>query len=276
MPTFLPGLYDVHAHLADGRFADCRDRVLSECQHALQGVLVNAARLTEWPEVIRLAREPKIYGALGCHPFFVDDWQEGTLIKLAQAVKEAQESGAKVIALGEIGLDFWSGRAAAAHQLPIFQQQLALAQELALPVILHNRKAWPDFFALLRDLQIGDLRGVCHHFNASREIARLALDRGLYLSFCGPLTYPEARKLHDLARYVPLERLLLETDCPDLPPQSKRGGRSTPLDVAETTAFLAQLRSCHPDSLAEQQARNWQELFLNDGRNPSPDQSCQL
>ncbi|NLZ63717.1 MAG: TatD family hydrolase [Lentisphaerae bacterium] len=259
--TFLPGLYDIHAHLADTRLQEHRDSILKECQNNLQGVLANAAHISEWPEIIRMARQPGIYGALGCHPFFCREWQENTLSELEQSIRTARANGSKIIACGEIGLDFWNGREDAGLQRQIFSQQLLLARELSLPVILHNRKAWPDFFALLRELRFDTLPGVCHHFNASREIARQALDCGLFLSFCGPLTYPEARKLHDLARYVPLDRLLLETDCPDLPPQSKRGSLSTPQDVAETTVFLARLRGCTPELLAAQQARNWQTLF---------------
>ncbi len=260
--TFLPGLYDIHAHLADARLSECITRIQTDCQEQMQGVLVNAARVSEWPEVTRLAAQEKLYGALGCHPFFVADWQENSPAELRRAITAAP-AASKIIAIGEIGLDFWEGRGAAAKQQTAFSEQLLLAQSLSLPVILHNRKAWPDFFALLKDLRITRLHGVCHHFNASREIARQALERGLFLSFCGPLTYPNAHNLHDLARYVPLEQLLVETDCPDLPPQSKRGGLSLPTDVEEIIVFLAQLRGITTDKITAQLAKNWQRLFPN-------------
>jgi TatD DNase family protein len=258
--VFSSGLYDVHAHLADERLRGELPEILHRCEHEMQAVLVNAAKFSEWDLILRLAQKPRIFAALGLHPFFLDERPTGYLSLLRQKLL-SPPSKSKVIAIGEIGLDFWQGRENSDEQMAILSEQLLLAQQLNLPVILHNRKAWPDFFALLKNLRLSTLRGVCHHFNASPEIASQALEYGLYLSFCGPLTWPESRRLHKLASLAPLDRILVETDCPDLPPQSSRGKQSRPWMVAEVMDKIAQLQNIPKEKLAGQIAANWTALF---------------
>ncbi len=268
--TFHPGLYDVHAHLADPRLHKNLPEILLRCENGMQAVLVNAARITEWDEVLQLAQNPHIFAALGLHPFFLRERHTGCFMHLREKLLHPPQNS-KVLAVGEIGLDFWNGRGDAEDQLNALSEQLLIAQQLQLPVILHNRKAWPDFFALLNNLRISELRGVCHHFNASAEIARQALDHGLFLSFCGPLTWPESKRLHKLASMIPLDRILVETDCPDLPPQSCRGAESRPWMVAEVMDTLAELRKIPPKKLADQIAANWTTLFCHTCKHPAPE-----
>ena len=258
--NFLPGFYDVHAHLADPRLQATLPEILLRCATELRAVLVNAAKVSEWDTVLELSKEPGIYAALGVHPFYLKERQRDCFNQLREKLLHPPQNS-KVLAIGEIGLDFWNGRNDAEDQLSALSEQLLIAQQLQLPVILHNRKAWPDFFALLKSLRISTLRGVCHHFNASEEIARQALDYGLFLSFCGPLTWPESKRLHKLASTVPLDRILVETDCPDLPPQSSRGAESRPWMVAEVMSSIAGLRKISMEELAEQIAINWATLF---------------
>ena len=268
--NFQPGLYDVHAHLADSRLRETLPDILLRCASEMQAVLVNTARASEWDTVLQLAQQPGIYAALGQHPFFLKERQPDCFMQLRKKLLHPPQNS-KVLAVGEIGLDFWNGRDAADEQLNALSEQLLIAQQLQLPVILHNRKAWPDFFALLKNLRISTLRGVCHHFNASAEIASQALDHGLFLSFCGPLTWPESKRLHKLAQYVPLDRILVETDCPDLPPQSFRGTQSRPWMVAEVMTTLAELRQIPMKKLAEQIAANWTALFSRTCKRPAPE-----
>jgi TatD DNase family protein len=258
--NFSPGLYDVHAHLADLRLQATLPQILLRCATELQAVLVNAAKVSEWDTVLELSENPGIYAALGVHPFYLKERPQDCFHQLRKKLLHPPQNS-KVLAIGEIGLDFWNGRDDAEDQLAALSEQLLIAQQLQLPVILHNRKAWPDFFALLKRLRITTLRGVCHHFNASAEIARQALDYGLFLSFCGPLTWPESKRLHKLAATVPLDRILVETDCPDLPPQSCRGAESRPWMVAEIMGTIAGLRKISMEKLAEQIAANWTTLF---------------
>lgn len=267
---FPPGLYDIHAHLADPRLQATLPEIVLRCESEMQAVLVNAARVSEWDTVLMLAQKPGLYAALGLHPFFLKERQPDCFTQLREKLLHPPQNS-KVLAIGEIGLDFWNGRDDADDQWNALSEQLLIAQQLQLPVILHNRKAWPDFFALLKNLRISTLRGVCHHFNGSAEIARQALDHGLFLSFCGPLTWPESKRLHQLASMVPLDRILVETDCPDLPPQSCRGAESRPWMVAEVMTTLAELRKIPFENLAEQITKNWTTLFCQTCKRSAPE-----
>ncbi|NMA42724.1 MAG: TatD family hydrolase [Oligosphaeraceae bacterium] len=257
---FVPGLYDVHAHLADSRLSAELPAILQRCADEMQAVLVNAARQPEWQKVLEIAQKPGMYAALGLHPFFLHEASDDWLAQLEKLVAAELQSG-KLIAIGEIGLDCWDGRKQIEQQKNFLRLQLELAHKFSLPVILHNRRAWPDFFGLLKELRCSRLLGVCHHFNASRQIAKQALDLGLYISFCGPLTYTQSNRLRELAKYIPADRLLVETDCPDLPPQSQRGAQSRPWMVEEIMHCITELRRVSMSTLQEQIADNWQSLF---------------
>ena len=251
-------LYDVHAHLADARILPAAGRVLEDCwDRGVRGILVNAARLDEWPTVVKLAEHRIVHGALGLHPFFVEQWDD----TVPQRLRAAFRTSNCLRAVGEIGLDFQVGRGNANAQLEVLAAQLTIAREFGVPVILHNRRSWNEFFGLLRDLGVAELRGVCHHFTGSIDIARHALDRGLYLSFCGPLTYPNARRLKKAAAYVPLERVLTETDTPDLPPQSCRGQQSMPYHVKEVLLELSYQKGLPLETVAEQVEANYLSLL---------------
>lgn len=255
-------LYDVHAHLADPRLAPILPQVMAlSAAKDVRGILANAARRQDWDRVCQLsANHDVVYAALGIHPFYMDDWQDDTPQQLRQAIA-TPPPGAKIIAVGEIGLDFYDRRDNAAKQLDALAQQLLIAKDFALPVCLHNRKAWPEFFALLKDLRITDLRGYCHHFGASVDIARQVLDHGLYLSFCGPIAAPRSRRIREAARFAPLDRILTETDCPDLPAPQYRDGLSQPWQVHAVVESIAALKGATPEDIAAAIAQNWRRLF---------------
>jgi len=164
-------------------------------------------------------------------------------------------------ALGEVGLDLYHGRGDVDRQRSVLAAQIELARELGLPVILHNRKSWPDFFGVLRDLGLHEMSGVCHNFTGSIEIARAALDHGLYLSFCGPVTYENATRIRRVARFAPLDRILTETDTPDLPCAKWRGRASRPFHVAEVVAALARIRELPAARVAEAAEENFHRLL---------------
>ena len=260
MATF--PLYDVHAHLADPRLAPMLPQLIADCAaRGVKGIPANAARRDEWAAVTALsARHDIVYAALGVHPFFLADWHENSAAELRQAIA-APPLGAKIIAVGEIGLDFLSHRDSADKQIAALTQQLLIAHDFDLPVCLHNRKAWPDFFALLKELRISTLRGYCHHFGASRDIARKVLDLGLHLSFCSPIANPRSRRLRDAALYAPLNRILSETDCPDLPAPQYCGELSRPWQVHAVVQAIAEVKKLPPEAIAAAIAENWQRLF---------------
>ena len=259
---------DVHAHLADPRILPEADRILADSLAAgVTGILANSARVGEWPAVVTLARQTPVYGALGLHPFFIDEWDPA----LPSQLEALLSTHSRLVAVGEIGLDFFHGRETRDRQIDIFGAQFALARRLGLPVVLHNRKSWPEFFATVKALGGGPVRGTCHHFSASIEIARLALDLGLYLSFCGPVTYPNARRLKAAAAFAPLDRILTETDTPDLPPAGHIGEHSYPWHVRDVVAELARLRGVADTVIAAAVAANFRQLLgLAGADQPAP------
>jgi len=251
-------LYDVHAHLADERLTARLDTVLAEAVAAgVHGILACAARLHEWERITALSRQPGILGALGLHPFFVQDAPDD----LDHRLRQHLAGQPRLAAVGEIGLDFWKGRDNAARQHAVFAGQLAVARDLDLPVVVHNRRSWGDFFGILRDAGVSHLRGVCHCFNGSREIARQVLDHGLLVSFCGPITYGNARRIREAAAYVPLGCILTETDCPDLPPEPFRGQLSLPWHVRYVVEAIAAVKGLSPAAVAAQVEANYHRLL---------------
>lgn len=248
--------YDAHAHLADPRVLANLPLVISEAHsHGVRGILANSARACEWPTVMEMANSSPVLGALGLHPFFLDEWRDDLPSRLEQSLRAHE----RLRAVGEIGLDFYTGRDDMPRQEAAFSAQLDVAVRLAMPGIFHNRKSWGEFFAILRSA--GPVRGVCHHFSGSIETARQALDAGLYLSFCGPLTYTNARRLKEAARYVPLGRILTETDTPDLPPVKYRGSQSRPHHVCDVLAEIAHLKGLSEEEVAGHVEANFIQLF---------------
>jgi TatD DNase family protein len=253
-----PHLYDCHAHLADERVSPSVERELARFRAAGgQGVLVASADQAQWGRVVQLTAQPGVWGALGVHPLFLGGWiPAATPGHLHQALAAAP----RVRAVGEIGLDFQHGREQAQAQAAAFAAQLSVAVAHGLPAVFHNRKSWAEFFAVVDSFPKG-VSGVCHNFVGSRELAREVLDRGLMLSFGGPLTYPNARRAREAAKYAPEDRILVETDTPELPPWPCRGTPSTPADVARVLAVLADVRQIPLAALAERVAANFRRLF---------------
>jgi len=256
-----PALYDSHAHLADGRLYPSARRELARFRQAGgRGVLAVAARPADWDRIEEVAREDGVWGALGIHPLC----REGGDAQAAEPRRLAARLAANpdLRAVGEIGLDFHRGWGDREEQLALFRGQLAVAVAEGYPALFHNRQSWREFFAVLGE-QTRPVRGVCHNFTGSRELAREVLDHGLLLSFGGPLTWPNARRARDAARYAPLDRILVETDAPDLPPWPRRAETSAPADVGRVLEVLAGLRGMAVPELAGRVAENFAELFLS-------------
>lgn len=249
-------LYDCHAHLADPRLADALDEhLLTAAAAGVAGILATAARLGEWDRIEALSRRPTLHGALGLHPFFIDQAPAG--FDLAGALRRRLAANPRLVAVGEVGLDFYHGRQDAERQRAVLAAQLEVARAMERPVVVHNRRSWNDFFGLLREMGFGSLHGICHCFNGSREVARQVLDLGLMVSFCGPLTWPQSTRVRAAAAYVPLDRILTETDCPDLPPAPCRGGLSLPWHVRYVVEALAQVKGLTAAAVADQVEANY-------------------
>ena len=247
---------DCHAHLADSRLLPRLPEVLEHSRrNGLVGVLANAARLGEFESVAAMA-SADVKVAFGIHPFWPEEWSSACRA-LVEALKANQTA-----AVGEIGLDFYDGRENQVAQETAFAEQLSLALEHERPVCLHNRKAWQEFFGILKTLGISGLRGYIHNFTASREVASKLLDLGLHISFAAPVTYPEAHRLREVSAFVPTERLLTETDCPDLP--YAKGELTEPWQAVNVLHALASARRAAPEVLAEQIMLNFNNLINKD------------
>lgn len=253
-------LVDTHCHLDFDRFDGDRDEVVARAAAAgVHRIVVPSLDLQNVELVLGLAeRYEGVYAAVGVHPNSASGWQDSWLDALRQYARHE-----KVVAIGEIGLDYYWDRTPAATQYAAFAAQLALAAELDLPVIVHNREASDDVLRLLAASPLAGHSnpGVLHSFSAPQEVATAALAAGYYLGFTGPLTFPKSDELRHIAASVPRDRLLVETDAPFLAPQAHRGRRNEPAYVAHVAAQLAALHEMTPADLAAQTTANAQRLF---------------
>lgn len=251
-------LIDTHAHVQMPQFAGDRDKVLSDAfaggvaMLIVPGIDVETSRAA----VGLAAQYPgRVFAAVGTHPH-----DATTLTPEALAAQRELAQAPGVVAIGEIGLDFYRDLSPRELQREALVAQFALARELDLPIILHNRDSHADMVANLKVHGQG-LRGVFHCFIGDKAMARDALDLGFYLSFAGPVTFPKNTELAEVAAWAPAERILVETDSPYLAPPPYRGKRNEPRHVALIAQRIADLRGLTPEALAEQTTRNAAELF---------------
>lgn len=250
-------LFDTHAHIAGERFdADREALIAAFAQNGIGRVCVVGGDLAQSHAALALAKRfPMLSAAVGLCP------QDAQVLSDAQlADLRAMAADADTVILGEIGLDYYYDDVPREVQMTCLEQQTALAEELALPVSFHVRDAWGDFLAYLKraGLRHG---GIMHCWSGSVESARECLDAGLYISFAGTVTFANANKLLDAARYVPADRLLIETDCPYLAPVPMRGRRNEPAFVRHTAQRLADLRGVALAQLEQQTYENAMKLF---------------
>lgn len=252
-----PLLFDSHCHLDDVSFDPDRAEVLARARAA--GVveqLVPAVRASDWPRLLGLCeREAGLYPALGLHPVYSTEHSEADLIELSELVKAG-----KALALGEIGLDFFIPEPERERQILFFREQLQLARDHELPVILHVRKAHNETLALLKAMR-PPRGGIAHAFNGSLELAQEYRALGFLLGFGGMLTFERSRRLRALAAQIPEEALVLETDAPDMTVASHRGERNSPEYLPECLAALAEIRGVNAEHLAQVTRSNVRRLL---------------
>ena len=248
---------DSHAHLEMEEFDDDRDAVLGRAAAAgLMAIVTVGTTIPDCEKAVELARlYPSVYAAVGIHPHEVKGIDAGTYDALR--VLAQQE---KVVAIGEIGLDFFYDLSPREVQLRRFAEQLDLALELDLPVIIHDREAHAETLRILQQRK-GRLRGVLHCFSGDAAMARECLALGFYLSVAGPVTYRKSEQLRAVAREIPAERLLIETDAPYLAPQPYRGKRNEPAYVVETARCVAEIRGISLGELERVTEENARRLF---------------
>jgi TatD DNase family protein len=257
-PPIAP-LVDTHCHLDDDRFAADLDAVLARLRDAglVAAVTVGTDPACNRWAVAQAESRPGIWAAVGFHPTEAGlprtdvDWAE----------LEALARHPRVVAVGETGLDWHGDRAPRDAQRAHFDRHIAAARATGRPLVIHCREALSDCLVQLRSAWPPPVRGVMHCFTGTADDARTALDLGLYLSFAGPVGYPGSHTMREVARGVPGDRLVVETDAPWLPPQSRRGQRNEPAFVTETVEALARTRGEPPEEVARRTTENARALF---------------
>ena len=229
---------DSHAHLGMDAFNDDRDAVIERAKEAgITGVITIGVTLADSEKGLDIAgRYDMVYASVGIHPHEVKDIEPKTYDRLRALVRRA-----KVVAIGEIGLDFYYNHSPKDLQFRHFADQLDLAVELDLPVIIHDREAHVETLEFL-GYRKGRLRGVLHCFSGDLKMAKKCVDLGFAISIAGPITYKKSEPLQEVAVKMPLETLLIETDAPYLAPQPWRGERNEPAYVIETARRVAEVR----------------------------------
>ncbi|HEX5531440.1 MAG TPA: TatD family hydrolase [Methylomirabilota bacterium] len=254
-----PPLFDTHAHLHFPELVEDLDDVLERARAAgVTGIVTIGTDRETNPAAVALAeRLDSVHATVGIHPH---DAAEATPADF-EAMERLARGSAKVVALGEMGLDFFRNLSPPEVQAAVFRRQLDMARRLGRPVVIHCRDAHPEALAILAEERVGEVGGVMHCFSADVEVARRCLDLGLFISLAGPVTYKNARALPEVARFVPADRLVLETDCPFLPPHPHRGRRNEPAWVAITAAHVAALRGVTLEVLGPMVTDNARRLF---------------
>ena len=251
-------LFETHAHYDTGRFDEDRPEVLNALPAAGVGWVVDpGCDLPSSRRAVELARQyPHVYAAVGFQPEECAGYTDADLAQIrALALSEP-----KVVAIGEIGLDYyWPENPDRDLQKKCFRDHMALAQELGLPVIVHDREAHQDAMAIVREFP--QVRGVFHCFSGSAEIAQELIKRGWYLGFDGPLTYKNAKKTVEVAKIVPLDRVLLETDSPYMAPVPVRGTRNDSRNVSHIAAKFAEIRGMSTDEIIALTNENGRRFF---------------
>ena len=251
-------LIDSHAHLDDTRFDKDRDELIKSLKDVGVDLVINpGADLQSSIKSVSLSEQyDNIYAAVGIHPHSAKEMDESTL-----EVLKSFTNREKVVAIGEIGLDYYYDNSPRDIQKHRFIEQLDLAKEVDLPVIIHSRDAAGDTFDILKSAQDGSLAGVLHCYSGSVEMALEYIKLGFYISIAGPVTFKNARIVKEVAKTVPMDRLLIETDSPYLTPEPYRGKRNEPVYVRQVAGTIAELRGISFEEVATKTSENTKKLF---------------
>lgn len=251
-------LFDTHAHLDDGRFDEDRDELIRELpDKGVSRVINPGADIESSRLAVGLSRKyHNVYAAVGVHPHEVKELEAGYLAILANLANHE-----KVVAIGEIGLDYYYEHSPREIQKKCFREQIKLSSELGLPIIIHNRDAHEDTMNILKDNKDIIKGGVMHCYSGSWEMAKIFLDMGLYISLGGPVTFKNAKTPLEIAEKTPMDRLLIETDSPYLTPVPHRGKRNDPGLVRLVAEKIAEIRGMSFEELAQKTANNAMMLF---------------
>lgn len=252
-------LADSHCHLNYKGLAEEQQAVLFRARaRGVTAMLNIATRESEWDDVLATAeREPDVWATVGIHPHEADQHPHVDTAKLVERARHP-----RIVGIGESGLDYHYDHSDRTRQQASFRAHIAAARDAGVPLVVHTRDAEADTMALMdEELGKGGYAAVLHCFTGSAALARWGIDRGFYVSISGIVTFKSARDLQETAKGLPIDRLLIETDAPFLAPVPHRGKTGEPAFVADTAAFLAELRGENPEEFKTVTARNFHQLF---------------
>jgi TatD DNase family protein len=250
---------DTHAHLTFPEFEIDLPEIIRRAKEAKIEAIINIAlddAALKKSAAIGDENPGYIFTAAGIHPHEASGWKESDYQKFKDLAKER-----KIIAIGETGLDYHYQLSPPDQQQTVFRRFLQLAQELGLPAVIHSREAAEDTINILREENRGKLKAVLHCFAGNMNLGKAALDMGLYFSFTGNLTFPKAEKIRQAVKELPLNRILIETDCPFLAPRAFRGKRNEPAYVVEVAQKIAEIKSLTVEEVAITTTKNAKQLF---------------
>ena len=250
-------IFDTHAHYDDEQFDTDRDELLKSMNEAGVGTIVNvSASVESWDDTLKLTKEyPFVYGAAGVHPDYVGDLNEENFAYLEEVAKEE-----KMVAIGEIGLDYYWDKEGHDIQKKWFVRQLELAEKLNKPVIIHSREAAADTFEIMKEYK-DRVSGVIHCYSYSPEQAKEYVKMGFYIGIGGVVTFKNAKKLKEVVENIPLDRIVLETDCPYLSPEPNRGKRNSSKNLVYVADKIAKLKGVLYEDVIKVTEENARTLY---------------
>lgn len=251
-------LFDSHCHLEDERFAEDRAEVMARMEDAgVRRCILAGSDMDSSSRIVEMTRlHPHVYGVVGVHPHEAKTWTDECELRITEWVKEE-----RIVGVGEFGLDYYYDLSPREKQQEVFVKQLLLARKLDMPAVFHIRDAHGDILSLMKEHRNELPEGVIHCCSASVETAREYLDMGFYISFAGPVTFKNANKLLDVARFVPADRIMVETDSPYMAPVPMRGKRNEPTYVKYVAEKIAELRGIPAEEMAQLASDNTCRLF---------------
>ena len=251
-------IFDTHAHYDDEAFNEDREAVIKSLAAAGVETVVNiGASMASSETTLELTRNyPFIYGTAGVHPSETAELDEEKFQRLKEIVREP-----KIVAVGEIGLDYYWEKPAHDIQKNWFERQLELAREVNLPVVIHSREADKDTLEIMKAAKAGDMGGVIHCFSYGKDMAREYLDMGFFLGIGGVLTFKNAKKLREVVEYAPMAQLVLETDSPYMAPEPNRGKRNTSANLPYVVNMMAEIKGLSPEDVIAATEKNARRLY---------------
>ncbi|MEH7236324.1 TatD family hydrolase [Bacillus sp. JJ1562] len=251
-------LIDTHAHLNAIQYQDDLDEVIERAlSEGVERIVVVGFDRETITRAIELADQYEfIYATIGWHPVDAIDMTDEDLEWI-----EELSAHPKVVALGEMGLDYHWDKSPKDIQKEVFRKQISLAKKVKLPIIIHNREATADIIEILQEENASEVGGIMHCFTGSIEVAKQCIDMNFYISFGGPVTFKNAKKPKEVAAEIPLDRLLIETDCPYLTPHPFRGKRNEPSYVKYVAEQIAELKGVSFEEIAEKTSDNAKRFF---------------